>query len=144
MADIEYYRVIYNTTYGGFRLPDDIVKKFKEEYGEEICPYSCSRTDERIIQMVHEADWFEDSDFAIKYIPVDCEHHIHEYDGRETVSWNLPKDKIIDDLRMLLIGEVTNESVSQLTKQFLEFGGTFDKFDKWFRMEFGILSKTDS
>lgn len=140
---MEYYRVVYNTTYGGFFLPHEIVRQFKQKYDEELqSQYSCDRTDERIIKLIETSEWFKDSDFAIKEIPKGCNHEIHEYDGKEWVSWTLPEIKIIDDLRMLLLGEITDENVNPITKQFLEFGGKFKDFDVWFRKKFNDR-KTD-
>lgn len=119
---MEMIKVVYNTTYGGFMLPGSFCQEFKEKYGEELSPYTMARDDERIIEMLEESDWFADSELAIKEIPAEAEWDLHTYDGMESITWHLPENKIIDDLRMILIGEATNDTIAPITKKFLDSG----------------------
>lgn len=92
----------------------------------------CYRKDERVIKLIEAAEWFEKSSFDIKKIPVGCVYEIREYDDMESVRWSLPKDKIIDDLRMIVLGELEKENANPLTKQFLDYGKSFDEFNSYF------------
>lgn len=133
---MEVIKVLYNRTYGGFELPKKFCKEFNSKYGEKLSPYTIRRDDERIIEMVEASDWFKDSDIAIEEIPVGCEYTIHEYDGLEHVTWSLPESTIIEDLRKLLVKEVTDDDIHPLTKHFLEFGGSYKEFESYFRKKF--------
>lgn len=132
---MEFYGVLYNTTYGGFWLPDEICKEFEEKYGEKILPYECKRDDQRIVQIVENYVNKGYIEIDVKEVPVGCEFYIHEYDGQESVRWNLPYNTMIDDLRMIVLGETTREKIHPITKRFLDFGGTFNEFETWFRKE---------
>lgn len=136
---MDYYKVLYNVPYGGFCLPDEICNQFKEKYGEEVDSYTCDRTDERIIELVENAKWFEDSEFGIAKVPLGCQYELHEYDGKEWVSWSLPESIIIDDLRKMLVGE--EGSVHPITKQFLDYGKSFANFEAHYRLKFKHLDR---
>lgn len=136
---MKYYKVLYNKPYGGFCLPDEICDQFKEKYGKELDSYTCDRRDERIIELVEQAEWFEQSQFGIAKIPVGCQYELHEYDGKEWVTWRLPESIIIDDLRMLLLGETLPDNINPITKQFLEYGKPFAKFEAHYRLKFKHL-----
>ena len=137
---METIKVVYNTSYGGFKLPYEFCKKFKQKYEEEISSYTIQRDDERIIEMLEESDWFEESDLAIAEIPAGCEWDIHEYDGKESVGWHLPEADIIEDLRLLLIGD-TSATINPLTRHFLDSGKSFKEFEVHFRTRFNLMTK---
>ncbi len=138
---MEVTKVLYNVPYGGFKLPTEICKQFQKKYGERIEVYMCYtdklRADPRLVELYENSKYFKhDGEIAIEEIPAGCVWTIHEYDGKEYVTWTLPEDTMIEDLRKLVIKEVTDEDIHPITKQFLESGMSFKEFESYFRKKF--------
>ena len=136
---MEVTKVLYNVPYGGFRLPGEICKQFQKKYGERIYEYMSYsdklRADPRLVELYEKSKYFEDGEIAIAEVPAGCVWTIHEYDGKEYVTWTLPEATIIEDLRKLLIGE-TVDDIHPITKHFLESGISFKEFESYFRKKF--------
>jgi hypothetical protein len=134
---MEVTEVLYNTTYGGFWLPNEICKEFEEKYGEKLIPYHCKRDDPRIVELFKKYENREYTEIDIAEVPKGCFWKIREYDGQESVSWTLPESIMIDDLRKVIM-ENTREGIHPITEQFLESGMTFVEFNKHFREKFNL------
>ena len=146
-------KILYNNEYGGFNLPDEFVDEFNKKYGEDAYTYlshtSKYRADQRLVDMFVNSEYYEKSGaIAVGEIPAESVWKIHEYDGLEGVSWELPKDTIINDLRLILLRKELRETVNPITQKFLAHGGTLEEFTRDYTNEFldtvHKSSKTDS
>jgi hypothetical protein len=82
------YGVVYNKTYGGFRVNDEIFSLYKRYGGIESIRRHINRTDPMFVKAVEDAKNKEEmgSHLAVEYIENIYEYKIHEYDGLESVS----------------------------------------------------------
>lgn len=120
---MESYKVLYNTRFGGFHLSDKFCKLFQDQYAETLNAYipywSKQRSDPRIVDLFEQRRTRE-TDIGIEKIPKGCEYMISEYDGKEKVGWDLPKDIMLEDLRKVYIGELARDDTHPLTQQWLD------------------------
>lgn len=120
-------KVLYNTRYGGFSFSKEFVEEFNKRHPDRkpsLTKWNADRTDPDIIALFEEmgSEWSSGrcAILAIEEIPDDVEYDIHEYDGQEDVTWDIPKDKIIDDLMDILKGRKKLEETSKFTQMMFE------------------------
>lgn len=120
-------KVLYNTSYGGFRFSEEFVEEYNKRYPDSKIPtwaYNLSRTEPNAIALFEEkgSDWSSNmcSKIAVEEIPDDVEYRIDEYDGMEAVIWDIPKDQIIEDLMDIVKGRKKLENTSKFTQMMLQ------------------------
>lgn len=118
-------KVLYNGKYGGFSFSDAFVEEFNKRHPEKkIDRYSNERTDPDVVALVEELGQEKSSGYSamiyVEEIPDDVEYEIHEYDGLEDVTWDVPKDLIIQDLLDMIKGRKKWDSTSKFTQMLLE------------------------
>lgn len=131
----------------GFVLPESICEEFEKRHGFEIGPYVFHtdeiRGDERLIEILEShANVMKRTPIYFKEIPKDCIWKITEQDGIETVNWYLPKDMIIDQMGMIMAGEMKEEEAHDFTKgviHYIKSGKTMAQFETQFRAEVTLL-----
>jgi hypothetical protein len=115
-------KVLYNAKYGGFSFSDAFLDEFKKRHPEK--KWSVERTDPDVIALFEELGCDKSSgycaDLRIEEIPDDVEFEIDEYDGMETVCWDVPKDLIIQDLLDMIKGRKKWDNTSKFTQLLLE------------------------
>lgn len=87
------YKVAYNTTYGGFDLPDKAKEELQEKYGWSLRkiydaedPYGGLRHHPELIAVIESLPEEVRNTYSISILVIDCpRYRIHEYDGAETV-----------------------------------------------------------
>ena len=115
-------KVLYNAKYGGFSFSDAFVDEFKKRHPEKKCKNG--RTDPDVIALFEEMGSERSSgrcaNLQIEEIPDDVEFEIDEYDGMETVSWDVPKELIIRDLLDLYRLKKTPNQCNTFTQMLLK------------------------
>ena len=117
-------KVVYNAMYGGFGFSEEFVTEFKKRHPEKsLDKWSVERSDPDVIALLEEMGSDESSGYCanlqIEKIPDDVEFEIGEYDGMETVGWDVPKDAILQDLVDMLKGRKKEEDTSKFTQMLL-------------------------
>ena len=96
-----------------------------------LSPYASStdpiRSDPRSIALFEEHRDKEDS-ISIWNVPDHCTWKIREYDGLESVEWELPVARMLEDLRALRTD--SQRELHPLTEKWLESSVSFKEFEK--------------
>ena len=119
-------KVLYNTCYGGFNFSNKFVAEFNRRFPDKaITSYDegC-RSDPDAVALFEELGSEESSghyaELSVMEIPDDVNWSIREYDGRESVQWDIPNDRIIQDLMDILKGRKKETEVSKFTQMMIQ------------------------
>lgn len=123
-------KVLYNRCYGGFSFSTKFVEEFNERNPNNKLSvhddrYNGSmRTHPDVIALFEEkgSKWSSGgcAKLEMKVVPDDVEYKISEYDGVETISWDIPKHQIIQDLVDIIKGRKKEEETSKFTQMMLQ------------------------
>lgn len=119
-------KVLYNTCYGGFSFSQEFIEEFNKRHPDRkpLTKWNADRTDRDIIALFEEKgfEWSSGNCalLDIEEIPDDVEYHIEEYDGMESVAWDIPKDEIIKDLMDIIKGRKKEDETSKFTQMMLQ------------------------
>jgi hypothetical protein len=118
-------KILYNAKYGGFGFSDAFVDEFKKRHPEKtLNKCSVNRSDNDTIALFEEMGSDKSSGYCanlqIEEIPDDVEFEIDEYDGMETVCWDVPKDLIIQDLLDMIKQRKKEDDISKFTQILLK------------------------
>ncbi len=99
-------KVLYNACYGGFTLSDEFIAEFNKRYPNKpltdgYLAYG-RRNEEDIvalfIELGPEKSTGSLSDIRVHNVPDFMDFRIEDYDGRESMIYEIPYDRIIFDL----------------------------------------------
>ena len=120
-------KVLYNACYGGFNFSQEFVEEFNKRHPDKtrkLDRWHVERSDPDVIALFEEKgpEWSSGrcSNLDVEEIPDDVEYHVDEYDGLETVTWDIPKDEIIKDLMDILKGRKKEDETSKFTQMMLQ------------------------
>jgi len=123
--------ILSNSCYGGFGFSDEFCAEFMRlypdtpEYYLEVytCQKGPARTDPRVIalfkKMGRKASSGQFAHLTLETIPDDLDYYITDYDGIETIEWELPLDTIIRDLVRHINGTATTP-MHELTRRMID------------------------
>ena len=118
-------KVLYNNCYGGFSFSNEFMEEVKKRYPELKLDYYVShklRSDPRILEVFEEFGSGRSSGpyskIKVREIPDNVEYDIHDYDGMESVGWDIPTETIINDLLKILRKE--DVELNYCTKMLLD------------------------
>ena len=122
-------KILINQCYGGFGFSDEFLKEFEKRHPDKKLRNKNHddirvRTDPDIIALVEELGPEECSgihaDICVCEFPDGMEFEIREYDGIESLQWEMPKDKIIQDLIDLIKGRKKEDETCKFTQELLK------------------------
>lgn len=117
------YQYTYCTSY------TTIIRKNDSDTTWFLCGYSTTsdfRSDPRVVALFKERKDKEDPAIRIRKVPAGCNIEITEYDGLETVNWDVPKEDMLNDVRRFM-DDPTCE-LNPITKEWLDSKQSFTTF----------------
>jgi hypothetical protein len=122
------FKVVYNDCYGGFDLSDRGLAEYNRRSSKSITIPDCiDREDFFLIEMVETMDEkdinSEDSKLKVKEFDIKftCFLRWSEYDGKETVSIDLPA-YVVENVKLIIRDKHTSsdEKIDQITRLYDE------------------------
>lgn len=126
-------KILYNTCYGGFSFSDEFIVELNRRFPEKRAEAHAFelRTDPEAIALFEELGPVRSSgphsSLKIRNIPDGMDWDIDEYDGKESIQWDLPKNKILKEFIDIIKGRKTIDTVTNITRLVLEEDGDMTK-----------------
>ena len=82
-------KIVINKCYGGFRLSDVALTRYRQETGINVPYWEIHRNDPILVSIVEELgedSWGDEARLGVVDIPDDVEWNVEEYDGMEWVA----------------------------------------------------------
>lgn len=120
-------KVLFNMCYGGFGYSTEFEEEFAKQFPDKKFKMHW-RSDPDTVALVEKMGSKKASGYGchigIEEIPDNVEFTIDDYDGAETVHWELPMNEIIDDLLDVLKGRAPLDQTNTFTQWLVQKDAT--------------------